>query len=333
MSGYLTPEVVPFGELHVTMSNSYGYGILGRPDPSMRSDDGVAGDINRQYAGLTVDEIENRISSFRKLPHATMTDGDLRFGIYSIFKGAETNSITFLRSTIGIDEGTSFFRSRWLSDSEAKPDAWESKLRTTEDVWEPKPHFVEKAGRLNTAGEAVLYTSLGTPATAFAEGRFELGDVFAMNRFAAKNDFKSTVVGLDPLMPGLSAANGKKLQVIQDFLDETFSYEASPDELEPYRLSRFLALEFWDMPPDMVKGWAFRSVMDRTGQGWNFSFQPRYGRQALRYKETHVYRFAGFDESRNRPRFELLAAFEAARHDRLYRLPDHRFHGVKPFWS
>lgn len=282
-------------------------------------------DIHRQLQGVTLDELQQRVDSFLSRPPGKLTDSELRAAIYNIVLPGGIANMTFTKSSVPVPAGTDFFRGRKIFDL-AKD------LRTTADVWQPAPAFVRSAGRLNSSGESILYTSREDPTTAVHECRFEVSDMFAMTRFSAKEAFESTRVGEDPATPGLNADDIRKLGVIQGFLDQAFSAKADAANPDPYRLSRFIAYEFFDLPPDLMKGWAFRSVMDPSGNGWNFSFRPGIGRKALRYKETHVYRLVGFNASGHNPLTELVAAFEPARGERLSRLSPARMDQVASFW-
>ncbi|MDR6637516.1 RES domain-containing protein [Paenarthrobacter nitroguajacolicus] len=312
MHEYLTPEIIPAGDLYVAR----GLGILAT-DPAKSSASGGPGNLDHQYIRFSVEDLKHRVDAFRSRPQNELSDTQLRDGVYAILLGEKSQSITFLRTKIEIAAGSNLFRARWIEDKDKQ-------LRTTSDIWEPKAEHVSRAGRLNSSGESILYTSLASPRTALAECRFEVGDVFAMSRFEAKDLLSAIVVGFAPLMPGLSEENGRKLQVIQDFLDESFSSKAGRDDPEPYRLSRLLALEFWDMPKQMSSGWAFRSTVDPTGSGWNISFRPARGRQSLRYKETHLYELLDYDETTGTPKVKLLGAYQPGPRERLRRLTDER---------
>ena len=310
MYDYITPKIVAAGEL----TTRRGYGVLGNGSSSR----------SEAIGGASLEELQERIDAFKSRDLETLTDSEMSEAVYDIMFGKTAQSITFVKSMIPIHSGTSFFRARWLGD-------WKSQMRSTDDVREPKPHYVERAGRLNTSGESILYTTLGTPATAVWECRFVKDDVFAMNRFVARGDFNATVVGLDPLLPGLSGEDSQKLQIIQGFLAESFTYRVEPDYLEPYRLSRMLALDFWHAPSRVSRAWAFSSIMDQTGQGWNVCFEPHVGQQALLYKESHIYRITRFDESDDRPVVELIAAFTGARGDKLVQMSPQQLQGVQPW--
>ncbi|WP_461172261.1 hypothetical protein M1D93_14855 [Arthrobacter sp. Z1-9] len=280
---------------------------------------------NTELDRVTLDQLRDGIESFyQRLPELT-TDREIRDGIYQVLFPNGSGVWTFPKATLAVEEGQDFFRARPIESVDD--------VRTTADVREPHPELVRKTGRVNTVSEPILYTSLGNPTTALRECRFEDGTVFAMSRFVARNSFQSTVVGPDPDFPDMSVDEKAKRQLIQGWLRSAFS-AAKDDALEPdpYRLSRALALEFWDLPEQGYTGWAFPSVADPSGNGWNVSFRPKVGSKMLRYKQTHVYRLLSLDEESTTPDVELLAAFEAAPLDRLRRVPTGRLENVIPFW-
>ena len=234
--------------------------------------------------------------------------------------------MAFAKDARLIQEATNFYRGRWIVDPAQD-------LKTTADIWEPPPAQVKKAGRLNSSGESILYTSLDDPTTAVHECRLSVGDTFAMSRFEAKSSFQSTHVGVDLSIPGLNTDETKKMQIIQDFLHRAFSAKVSSTDSDPYRVSRLIALDYFDLPPQVYKGWFFGSVIDPSGRGWNVSFRPEAGRKALRYKETHVYRLLGFDAGGRVPKTKFIAVLKPARGDLLSRSSPEEFKRAVPFWN
>lgn len=304
--------------------SSFGYPYL---EPVIvRHEEGAARAIRNQLKGVTINEIQERVERFFARPIADQTDTEIRSGFNKIVLPGESRSMAFTKSTVPIAEGTNFFRGRRVFDPRTE-------LRTTDDFWEPRPDLIKSPGRLNSVGESILYTSLGDPVAVVHECRFDVGDKFAISRFEAKSSFHSTLVGEDPLTPGLTSDEISKLQVIQRFLARAFSTKKSSTNPDPYRLSRLIALEYFDLPPQLYKGWAFRTVADPGGLGWNFSFRPAVGRRTLRYKETHVYRLLGFESDNRRPVTELIEAIRPANGDRLLWKSPAELDAIKPFWS
>lgn len=233
--------------------------------------------------------------------------------------------MAFAKDARLIPEATNFYRGRWVADPARD-------LKTTADIWEPQSALVKNPGRLNRSGESILYTSLDDPTTAVHECRLAVGDTFAMSRFEAKSSFQSTHVGVDLSIPGLNTEETRKLQVIQGFLYQAFSAKVSSTDPDPYRVSRLIALDYFDLPPRLFKGWAFGSVVDPSGRGWNVSFRPEIGRKALRYKETHVYRLLGFDADGRIPQTEFISVLNPVRGNVLSQCPPEYFKRTVPFW-
>ena len=259
--------------------------------------------IRLQLQDVAAEEIRRRVESFMAATAVSRTDREILADIYKIVLPGSARRMAFSKSSFPVPVGAHFFRGRAIANPAED-------LKTTFDVWQPKAALVRNSGRLNGAGESILYTSIASPTTAVHECRLVAGDLFAMSRFEAKTDFQSSVVGEDPCTPVLDADEYLKLRIIQSFLDRAFSAKAHAGNPDPYRISRLIALEFFDLPPQIFSGWAFRSVMDPSGGGWNFAFRPELGRKALRYKETHVYRLHQFDAGGVRPLTELVAAYK-----------------------
>lgn len=291
----------------------------------IRHEHDAARTIRTQLRDVTVGEIQERVESFLASPTVGKTDEEIRDGFNKIVLPGRGRSMSFTKSSVSVTEGTNFFRGRWLDDPRTN-------LRTTEDVWEPHPSSVRSRGRLNTVGEPILYTSLEDPVTVVHECRFDVGDTFAVSRFEAKGSFHSTLVGEDPLTPGLTSEEITKVEVIQGFLARAFSAKTSSSDSDPYRVSRLIALEYFDLPPQLYKGWAFRSVADPGGLGWNISFRPLVGRSALRYKESHVYRLLGFEPDGRNPVIEFIDAIKPLKGDRLSWMSPTELAATKPFW-
>lgn len=282
--------------------------------------------ISNQLAGVDVSEIRERINRFCARPLEKQTDSEIKTGVSNIIFPGKGRSMAFSKSSIPVAEGATFFRGRGISDPRHG-------LRTIEDFWEPRPIHVRSPGRLNSSGESILYTALWDPVTVVHECRFRPGDTFAISRFVAKVPFRATFVGEDPLTPGLTPAEIEKVETIQSFLAQAFSTKVGSDNPDPYRLSRLIALEYFDLPPQLYKGWAFRSVADPRGHGWNFSFRPALGRKVLRYKETHVCRLLGFESDNRQPIAELIEVISPAKGGRLIWQPRAKLAAIKPFWS
>lgn len=281
--------------------------------------------VRRHLQRVTVDEIQHRVDAFFGSSTLGLTDEDIRAKFNKIVCPGGNSPMAFAKDARLITEATNFYRGRWIADS-AKD------LKTTADIWEPRSALVKNPGRLNSSGESILYTSVDDPTTAVHECRFAVGDTFAMSRFEAKSSFQSTHVGVDLSISGLNTEEIRKLDVIQDFLYQAFSAKVSSTDPDPYRVSRLIALDYFDLPPQMFKGWAFRSVVDPSDRGWNVSFRPEVGRKALRYKETHVYRLLGFDADGRIPLTEFIAVLNPVRGDALSQRSPEYFESVAPFW-
>lgn len=281
--------------------------------------------IRRHLKGVTVDEIQERVDAFLGRSTASMTDTEIRAAYDLIVHPGTSQSMSFTKSRVTVREGTNFYRGRKLLNPT-------DELKTTADVWAPRPEWVRNPGRLNSAGEPILYTSSEDPTTVIHECRIRVEDTFAISRFEAKNTFDSTLVGEDALPPGLTADEISKMEIIQRFLSQAFSANVKDTDPDPYRTSRLIALDYFDLPPQLFKGWAFRSVVDPGGIGWNFSFRPEVGRKSLRYKETHVYRLLGFDSDGRRPLTEFLAAIKPAKGEQLSWQSPEKFKSIDPFW-
>lgn len=291
----------------------------------VRHEENAASTIRRQLKGVTITDIQQRVDMFLARPTAGQTDEEIRSGFNKIVLPGNSGSMAFTKSSVPVPEGTNFFRARTVDNPRTQ-------LLTTADIWEPQPRFVKDAGRLNSSGESILYTSREDPTTVIHECRLAVGDTFAISRFEAKEAFHATFVGEDPLTPGLTLEEISKLEVIQGFLARAFSAKVGSSDPDPYRLTRLIALEYFDLPPQLYKGWAFRSVADPGSLGWNFSFRPVLGRSALRYKETHVYRLLGFEPDGRRPLTKFVAALKPVKGDRLLWQSPAQFAATKPFW-
>jgi len=195
-----------------------------------------------------------------------------------------------------IREGIDLFRGRIIS----RP----GEMARVSDAWEA-PAAVTRAGRLNAQSEPLLYTA-GAQSTAFYESRIKPGDLFAMSKFRTRSRFPVTRIGDPDKIVGLTVIEQEKLSVMLQFIEDVFTQKAGPEESHIYRAPERLAKIYFDYPPELARGWIYRSIADPSGFGRNLCLRPADGHELLELIQVDVCRCLSVDRSNRPVRFDPL---------------------------
>lgn len=146
-------------------------------------------------------------------------------------------------------------------------------FKKTEDVWYPKPFYIEKRGRLNDVGKSILYTSLdqGIP---FFELKAEKGQSYAVIEYEVKKgcELKLMPIGVYVEFPEdvLSIQGELNRKIIDQFLYTEFTKDVGKGTEYLYRISNKIVENFYDMPG--YDGYIYPSVAFKTGP--NIGIKP-----------------------------------------------------------
>ena len=183
--------------------------------------------------------------------------------------------LTLPAFTLTAYAGTPLYRARKIESA--------AEIRHPADVWEPPPAYVRSAGRLNLPGESLLYTA-ADPLTALHEIRLQPGEMFALFQYEVQNDFRLTSLGrrsIETKQNGFTLNEEKKLKIIQDFVEDVFTQRAEPEAAHVYMGPQIIAKEYFDLPPHLSNGWAYRSVVDPSEKALNACLRPESAHELL----------------------------------------------------
>lgn len=121
------------------------------------------------------------------------------------------------------------------------------------DFWAPGSEYVKKAGRLNFAGESLLYCS-ENPLVAMDEAGVESGGLFLLMAYGVYEDIQLNSIGDSSMSP--KDFRGK-LSLITDFLEQNF-YR---NESSYYFISNYISKRFLDFSHG---GFSYKSVKNKT---------------------------------------------------------------------
>ena len=241
-------------------------------------------------SGIDPLEVMNKISRFRKLNIATMSDKQLQQEILDTL--LDDNTFNYITNTKLLPKGTYFFRVRKLKSSVIS----EMNINTVQDLWEPPQIRVVKPGRLNKIGESLLYTSPGDPLTAVKEMRLNAGNWYALIRYTAKRDVKINIIGGEYDYVKLGYTNKKAIMVHElynSFLRDEFSRDVVEGTEYFYRISERIAKDYFDLPREIQDAWCYASVIDK--QRYNTCFRPTAAHEVLHLDGAMICK-KGFDD-------------------------------------
>lgn len=185
---------------------------------------------------------------------------------------AATAGQSFGRPSGVYPSGTVFWRCRAFQDVSELGPAFASHA----GAWEPPAAARPSAGRVNRAGESLLYTCAVWPTAAPVEARVADGAPFALMKYAAVRevtvaDIRATST-YAPLSPAAQTAQAAVLKFYRDV------FHGAGDEPGSYLLSELVAKDFFDLPNQ--DAWMYESVL-APGE-LNIAFRADRAHDALR---------------------------------------------------
>lgn len=216
-------------------------------------------------------ELHRRISRFRTLRFRSMSYADVSQAILDVIMfDTPSGPISVLQaSTATYPSGTRFYRVRSIpEDDHTTPFRSMSK---TGDCWEPPGELVGM-GRLNKAGEPLLYTSPIDPFVAIGELKIPDRQWFSLIVYEAVDDVKVAMIGGAVDTKDLDDAAALKVDMIQGFLRDEFVRDVGKGTEFLYQISEVIAKGYFDLPPDLQDAWCYPSIVDQSK--FNVAFRP-----------------------------------------------------------
>ncbi|GAA1122421.1 hypothetical protein GCM10009582_19570 [Arthrobacter flavus] len=133
-------------------------------------------------------------------------------------------------------------------------------MKSIEDAWEAPADKVRSPGRLNKAGESLLYASYGNPLAVPNEIRVNENEYFSLLKYRVVTEINLTGIGLPIRTEHFSGAAARGAGAISEFFGRQFSRRSRLNDGAHYLLSELIAKYNFDLPPDFHHGWAYPSV-------------------------------------------------------------------------
>ena len=244
----------------------------------------------------TIQEISESIQAFEALDVTELDDEQLDLQLRRVlmaYDEANKRGVLLLPFSVSPHEkGSLFSRVRRLNDRDLLRMRTEG-VDEQRDCYEPpddEKHLIGP-GRLNHAGERILYTAYGGAGWAtmacFEELEIEVNECFMIVEYEATADFTAATIGPKRFAPSeveprLDDDERKKCEVLSDFVRSKFYLRIVDSNDYLYRVTRLIAREF-TRPKEGI--WQYPSVA-RDG-GWNVAFDPIH-KDKLRVKDVKV---------------------------------------------
>lgn len=229
-------------------------------------------------------ELTRRIQSFKKLNTKDMNEMEIRKEIYSVLLW--DNLFLYQTNIKKYPKGTIFFRIRKLNGSRLPI----SNFQKHSDFWEPPTTVIKKPGRLNKAGESLLYTTPGDPSVPLLETHIQEGEFYALIHYVADREVKVNLIGGEYDYSAIGIEDKTAIlvhELYNDFLLTEFSRDVGEGTEFLYRVSEIITKDFFDLPPrDIQDAWAYSSVQDK--KKYNVCFRPDIAHEILHLKGAMI---------------------------------------------
>lgn len=256
-------------------------GGLGMTAPKNPRDRGTYQDIQSALSCITAEEISARIRSFRRSNTRNLSDEDLVQQILDLLTTRrDQNGQTALLRTYGrrIIAGTHFFRARKTSG------VWPLNVGALAADALPPPPEITRAGRVNKAGEPILYTVVGNAPVTLEECRATTGEKWVIFVYEGLRELKCPLIGGVDQDENLTPEELFKLNLFNDFLHDEFSREVECGLEHIYRTSNYIAKWYFDLPSDYQDCWLYSSTKRRDA--YVAAFKPQKAAECLQLVGT-----------------------------------------------
>jgi hypothetical protein len=230
---------------------------------------------------INIEDIELKREAFQTLNIKKLTDEDLFNAVMDTISfdpdgSGKKISILTPRSVL-YSSGTRFYRIRKLEkDDNCLP---LKALKKEQDAWNA-PAENCKLGRLNAAGESLLYTSVQSPNVCVEEMDVKDEDLFCLMVYEAIKEIKVTLIGLWQDNEQLSKDENLKMRMITNVLSDLFTRDVGKGTEFLYRVSGRIAKVYYDLPRECQDAWCYPSVAAK--QGRNCCFRPEVAKEVLK---------------------------------------------------
>lgn len=241
--------------------------------------------VKKLLSGIEVHEIVNKIDKFRSIDLRNLSDWDLFNAIGEVISVnvGDSKKATLFMNGYTYKRKTRFYRIRKFNSKD--PRIVFKKMSSEQDAWNPPSEMIKKRNRLNKIGESLLYLST-QPETAMEELKVKHDDLTALIIYEAKQNIKTTNIGLWMEKPFLSDEENLKVRLICNFLREEFTRDVGKGTEYLYRVSERIAKDFFDLPEEASYAWRYPSIASKPSV--NICFRPHPARKYLKLIGFHI---------------------------------------------
>lgn len=230
----------------------------------------------REVLGLlTVESITEKIRAFRRTEIRDLSDEQLAAAISDVFSvEVPGGKVSYLNvRPFEIPAGTILYRARRAEDGSVPPKSG----RLIRDSG--PPNVVAREGRLNKAGEPILYTAINNALVPLQECRIAINGHAVIFAYRARRVIKAPKIGA--VESGVEFDRGEriKLNLINDFLHDEFAREVEVGLEHLYRSSQIVAKWWFDGPDSKQDCWVYSSTKNRNLL--NAAFRPNKAHECL----------------------------------------------------
>lgn len=207
------------------------------------------------YRQFDVKAFEERVAKFNAMDLSD-PNFDLVTAVEDVLRQEPGGGYVLSTSWDEIRAGHLLWRARRIDQSQV--DQGEV---TPSDLWEA-PRDVVGPGRLNSANEPVLYTTLGSPLETLHEARVtQPGDSFILVAYEVWKPLILRRIGVSNPDSNLIPEHQKVDEQVSRFVAESLSIPALDDDPRIYTFTRELLRTVYDLEPGWEVGWGYASTI------------------------------------------------------------------------
>lgn len=226
---------------------------------------------------FSLSDLQARIRDYRRLALDKLSDHAAREALWKILAPSQHAAYVPLIGNYAAD--TTFWRARALkSDDHYIP---LRDMKGSSDAWEPPADRISVRGRLNLAGESLLYTCPEDARLAIREARIFENSWFCLIKYKALVPINVVLIMAgDTSDWGLNEIQRSKYDMLMDFFETEFTREVGEGNEHQYRTSEIIAKDHFDLPPEIQDAWLYPSTVGKPLA--NVAFRPSVAHEKLR---------------------------------------------------
>jgi hypothetical protein len=163
------------------------------------------------------------------------------------------------------------------------------------------------AGRVNRAGQRILYLAAETAHLAMVEAKPRDGDYVAVSQFIATEPIVVIDVRAMKARTKLSVRQQRKLSALAGFFNSVFNYSGHDPDNPRYEAAQIIALEFHFLPVEAM-GWGYKSALIDSPFAFNLALDADRAKRVLRLTNTQIFHYKAGESPKLIPHSSLIPA-------------------------